>query len=282
MTTPNLQSTSLLTEHLEYPPISLLDDIINTVNDIMYKCTAAMEKYLLRKAVVGTRDYSAEVRVGVAKLETLLEHTVDRNFDRLELYVLRNVLSVPLDLVQDGSFRLAHQRDIDMKWVGEKSGGTVADTRELETRLALLREKLALREQLTRRVAQVAQLQQDVRKYHTEVKRAFADALGQENSSINEVYASLRPLDDAMRFLVSQLRSLYGESEEQCSGADVRDALRELRSPRPSSRAQYISSAVGVALGEGDSDPAPSAATRVRTAPRDTLHISDPDLSILK
>lgn len=282
MTTPNLQSTSLLTEHLEYPPISLLDDIINTVNDIMYKCTAAMEKYLLRKSVVGTRDYSAEVRVGVAKLETLLEHTVDRNFDRLELYVLRNVLSVPLDLVQDDSFRLAHQRDIDMRWVTASGSGIVGDTRELETRLALLREKLALREQLTRRVAQVAQLQQDVRKYHGEVKRAFTDALGRENNSINEVYASLRPLDDAMRFLVSQLRSLYGESEEQCSGADVRDALRELRSPRPSSRAQYITSAVGVALRESDSDPALSAATRAHASLANTLEISDPDLSILK
>ena len=276
MTTPNLQSTSLLTEHLEYAPISLLDDIINTVNDIMYKCTAAMEKYLLRKSAVDGMDYSAEVRVGVAKLETLLEHTVDRNFDKLELYVLRNVLCVPEDLVRDGSFRLGHQRDIDMQWVGQgTSGGTASDVREFETRLALLQEKLAVRDQLTRRVAQVSQLQRDVRAYHVAVKRVFAEA-----TVHSEAYASLRPLDDAIRFLVSQLRSLYNEGEEHSSSADVREALEQLRQPRPSSRARYISSAANLALGgTATKTPGPRGASIM---PSLELTISDPHLDILQ
>jgi len=42
----------------------------------------------------------------VHKLETLLEANIDRNFDKLEIYVLRNVLCVPDDLVR--WVRLAH------------------------------------------------------------------------------------------------------------------------------------------------------------------------------
>ena len=33
------------------------------------------------------------------QLETLLESTIDKNFDKLEIYTLRNVLTVPEDLV---------------------------------------------------------------------------------------------------------------------------------------------------------------------------------------
>ena len=42
MSAPSLRSTALLTELLGFPPISLVDDIINNVNEVMYKCTAAM------------------------------------------------------------------------------------------------------------------------------------------------------------------------------------------------------------------------------------------------
>ena len=42
---------------------------------------------------------AVEIENGVHQLETLLQSTVDRNFDKLEIYVLRNVLSVPSDLM---------------------------------------------------------------------------------------------------------------------------------------------------------------------------------------
>ena len=41
-----------------------------------------------------------EIEHGVHQLETLLESTVDKNFDKLEIFVLRSILSVPEDLVQ--------------------------------------------------------------------------------------------------------------------------------------------------------------------------------------
>ena len=112
MSAPTMRSTSILTEHLGYPPISLVDDIINAVNEIMYKCTAAMEKYLLSKSRIGENDYGEEIKSGVAKLESLLENSVDKNFDKLELYVLRNVLRIPEEYLDANVFRLENQKDL--------------------------------------------------------------------------------------------------------------------------------------------------------------------------
>ena len=43
-------------------------------------------------------DAKQEIEEGLHKLETLLESTVDKNFDKFEIYVLRNILSVPEEL----------------------------------------------------------------------------------------------------------------------------------------------------------------------------------------
>ena len=47
-----------------------------------------------------------ELEEGLHQLETLLESTVDKNFDKFEIYVLRNIFSVPEELA--GSIRLSH------------------------------------------------------------------------------------------------------------------------------------------------------------------------------
>ncbi|KAF2204910.1 Mis12-domain-containing protein [Delitschia confertaspora ATCC 74209] len=117
----------LLTEHFTWTPISLIDDIINTVNEVAYKATESLERGLLDHAdpsALGFLDRAnaenripeteeddegnsrqvfpearLEIEEGVHKLETLLENTIDRNFDRLEIWTLRNVLTVPGDVV---------------------------------------------------------------------------------------------------------------------------------------------------------------------------------------
>ena len=57
----------------------------------------------------GGPDYpeaKKEIEEGLHQLETLLESTVDKNFDKFEIYVLRNILSVPEDLAS--WVRLSH------------------------------------------------------------------------------------------------------------------------------------------------------------------------------
>ena len=141
MTDSTRQVDALLTEHLRYtplvrplpsvptalaksPPKSLIDDIINTVNAIIYGAIQAIENGLLSTPPptlgFGTENTSStnlsipdtdgdgnieypeariEIENGVHQLETLLEATVDKTFDKFEIYTLRNILTVPEDLV---------------------------------------------------------------------------------------------------------------------------------------------------------------------------------------
>ncbi|KAF1844370.1 uncharacterized protein K460DRAFT_317867 [Cucurbitaria berberidis CBS 394.84] len=118
MASAKQQENMLLTEHFTWPPISLIDDIINAVNEVLYRCTDSFETGLSSAdpALLGFADrYAAEGRTaevddegnavyeearleieeGVLKLETLMENAVDKNFDRLEIWTLRNVLCLP-------------------------------------------------------------------------------------------------------------------------------------------------------------------------------------------
>ena len=206
MSAPTMNSTSVLTEHLQYPAISLVDDIINAVNEIMYRCTAAMEKYLLERSVVDGEDYTEEVRVGIAKLETLLESSVDKNFDKLELYVLRNVLRIPQELLDANVFRLAHQRDFevidDSQW--EASG------RDLQEKIRQIESAFNLHQQLMKQIRATRALHSDVLKF----KKSLVKVLECRDSSLRPVFDSLKPVDDSLRLITTQLRQLYVESEE--------------------------------------------------------------------
>jgi kinetochore protein Mis12/MTW1 len=96
----------------------LIDDIINSVNILSFKCVEAVEKGLLSanptdlgfkippqttpeaqeaaRAISETAKH--EIENGVHQLETLLEAKIDKNFDRLEIWALRNILSVPPEI----------------------------------------------------------------------------------------------------------------------------------------------------------------------------------------
>ncbi|CCG83896.1 protein of unknown function [Taphrina deformans PYCC 5710] len=99
----------LLTEHLTFAPLSLVDDIINTVNALLYKSVNAMEQLFTGLPSESLPD--EEVETGIHKFETLLENAVDRNFDAMELFVLRNIVNIPEDLI--GWVRLRHHAGLD-------------------------------------------------------------------------------------------------------------------------------------------------------------------------
>jgi kinetochore protein Mis12/MTW1 len=102
---------------------SVVDDIINTVNGLIYKSVSYVEELLQNadpaalgfKAAAGPANGVAdanmegegsyppeaklEIEEGIHKLETLFESTIDRDFDKLEIYALRNVFMVPDDVL---------------------------------------------------------------------------------------------------------------------------------------------------------------------------------------
>ncbi|KAI5298875.1 hypothetical protein KEM56_003699 [Ascosphaera pollenicola] len=111
--------TALLTEHLSYTPLSLIDDIINSINNLIYQAISSLEDGLTSAppeklgfshapdTIPDTDDdgnimypqATLEIENGLHQLETLLESTVDKAFDRFEIYVLRNILTVPEDVL---------------------------------------------------------------------------------------------------------------------------------------------------------------------------------------
>ncbi|PKS10170.1 hypothetical protein jhhlp_001920 [Lomentospora prolificans] len=111
----------LLTEHFGYPPVSLLDDIINTVNILAESALKSIEQFLSSSSpkALGFRDSKKssssaaaasngtappprtaqesakfEIDNGTHQLETLLCSSIDRNFDIFELYVMKHLLRV--------------------------------------------------------------------------------------------------------------------------------------------------------------------------------------------
>ncbi|KIN06162.1 hypothetical protein OIDMADRAFT_190078 [Oidiodendron maius Zn] len=118
MSAPVNSDTTLLTEHLTYRPAALIDDIINSINILVFKATDAVERGLLsadpaslgfqvipqtstEAQETGTaieEKAKLEIENGVHQLETLLEAKIDKNFDKLEVWALRNVLSVPSEV----------------------------------------------------------------------------------------------------------------------------------------------------------------------------------------
>ncbi|KAL8927615.1 MAG: hypothetical protein Q9172_001325 [Xanthocarpia lactea] len=125
------QVEALLTEHFRYTPLSLIDDIINTVNTIIYRAVEAIENGLFsippqRLGYRPDSDVSTEgpvvdvdhpeakdeIENGVHQLETLLEATVDKTFDKFEIYTLRNILTVPDELAP--WMRLGHYEGLTL------------------------------------------------------------------------------------------------------------------------------------------------------------------------
>ncbi len=104
---------------------------MNSINILAFKATDAVERGLLSAdpanlgfrlppqttpegevAAAAIKDsITAEVENGVHQLETLLEAKIDKNFDKLEVWALRNILSVPPE-VRDW-VRLSHYQGLN-------------------------------------------------------------------------------------------------------------------------------------------------------------------------
>ncbi|GAB0135167.1 hypothetical protein EsDP_00003514 [Epichloe bromicola] len=132
MTTPNESNYDLLTEHFGYPPVSLLDDIINTVNVLADRALDSVERVLLSlppqnlgfkppksKDASGENTASSpeeaakrEIENGTHQLETLLNAAIDKNFDIFELYTMNNILTI--DEKTQPFIRLSHYQGLDL------------------------------------------------------------------------------------------------------------------------------------------------------------------------
>lgn len=290
MSAPSLQSTAILTEHLEYPPISLIDDIINAVNELLYKCTSAMEKYLLKKSTIGGKDYNSDIHVGITKLESLLEHQVDRNFDKLELYVLRNILRIPDPLIKSGAFRLSHQRDLPSfknKEEIQRHTDSVIDI--LKTKLLEIEQLIKENQALKQRIKKLQKLKTQIRTLKLLVRKLLEEGHleknGQSSHDFQDVVQSLKPIDDTLKLLIAQLRRLCLENEQYCDINRIKSLVQNSDSAdRPKSRSIYLERRAQRVLSrfqnanmEGEENIGSKQMDETETV----LNIEDPDLSVL-
>ncbi|RAH79847.1 putative MIND kinetochore complex component Mtw1 [Aspergillus japonicus CBS 114.51] len=172
-------TTSLLTEHFSYTPLSLIDDIINSINNLIYQAISSLETGLLNtpperlgfahaanESTIPDTDEDGnviypeaqlEIENGLHQLETLLEATVDRTFDKFELFVLRNTFKVPEDLM--GWIRLKHYENIDLH---PPEDAPTPDTIAAQRKKLLETKKLnrALKQESAQNEAIIAQLRQ--------------------------------------------------------------------------------------------------------------------------
>ncbi|KAF9912893.1 hypothetical protein EC991_007505 [Linnemannia zychae] len=133
----------LLTEHFGFSPLSFVDDVINSVNNMIYQASMALQEFVENEMEAWTvqnrhnlaKDYDAKVESakGMHKFETLLEAAVDKNFDRFELYALKNLFGVP----EDVDIVLPHYEALDF--------GIGADREEaLDQELEMLRQQVIM------------------------------------------------------------------------------------------------------------------------------------------
>lgn len=138
MAATNQTKTALLTEHFRYTPLTLLDDIINTVNELVFRAVNAIEEgfggttaeqlgfeldnetALTHSSETARHNALAELKQneidnGIVKLESLLNATVDKDFDKFEIYTLRNILAVGHEEDDLANWvRLEHYKGVDV------------------------------------------------------------------------------------------------------------------------------------------------------------------------
>jgi hypothetical protein len=103
----------LLTEYFGFCPIDFVDDIINTVNDLLYKAMDELEKII--RAELADED---QVVRGMAAVETLFENAIDKYFDKFELYCMSQIFVLP----NHGRVVLPHYEVVYSLYVIEKAG----------------------------------------------------------------------------------------------------------------------------------------------------------------
>ncbi|KAJ2781187.1 hypothetical protein GGI15_003287 [Coemansia interrupta] len=221
---PSETAQSLIVEHFGFLPISFIDEIINAANDTIYRATDALSKFVEKEQ--GSSEATSQA---VNKAETLLEHSVDKNFDKFELYALRNLFNIPQGL--EDYIVVPHRR--------EDTGPAVyaEDEAELDKRLEEVRKQLIANNLLkTRLQSDNAKIERSVRRI-----RALNDQLRVHDIAA-DVYkgaepvtaASVRERGDEISQLVERVEKLNFLSQPG-SGALASTALNE-----PSGRDVYL------------------------------------------
>lgn len=242
-----VRSTAILTEHLGYAPIALIDDVINAVNEILYKCTNAMEAFLAQRypqstnsspptaTATGNDPEADEIELGTAKLETYLESVVDKSFDKYELYVLRNIFVIPFDLIAEGWIRLGHHRNVDFsqavassqessKKPGFNTSSNTSSNSAPSSRLISLYDQISHQKRanmlLGAHTRRVGKLLSSLEMYSASFVIPPSGLASSEGATtqlpdhLKQAYKEISPISETIAFLASQVRAITEKASQ--------------------------------------------------------------------
>lgn len=88
------------TDYFGFYPLQFVDRVINAANEIIYQ---SADRFLnvLHSSDELSLVTSFQLEEGLLKMLTLLESAVDKNFDLLEMYLLRNIFKFPTSLTSN-------------------------------------------------------------------------------------------------------------------------------------------------------------------------------------
>ncbi|GBL49447.1 hypothetical protein ACI3LY_000046 [Candidozyma auris] len=227
----------LLTEHLGFAPLTLIDEVINSVNHIIYNCLDGLDRFLVSKResqIQELRNKSTDnsdimlddeeptnpefrrrvfpledIKKGTAELETLLVSHVDRAFDKFELYTLRNILYIPPDLVSGGWVRLKHHKGLNLSVQDDPSRDK--EIRQLMEKINL---ELTLRKILQLQKAKATKLVSALKHYRSCVAAIVSS--GSQSQLSPEKKTTLRqhlePMNENLYYLLGQTDTLLEQT----------------------------------------------------------------------
>lgn len=212
-----LQTTRLLTEHFGFQPITVIDDIINAINEIMYRCTEQLEQILINQKLKidenlknnnkdNNNKYSIEdIQIGTATLESFLEHNINRNFDKFEIYALRNIFNFPEDLITDGYIKLKNYEGLKLYDNINESDKKINE--EMINIIQQIKYQVELNKILCESLPKLNKL----RKVSKIIKIRLKSFLvcDNNNNNNNKILTQFMPLNDTIIFLVIELKNIF-------------------------------------------------------------------------
>jgi hypothetical protein len=111
---------------LGFDPAHFIDDVHNVATDYAADCIDKVEEELLNDPVVGPM-HAEMLSKGVEKAYEIVKQRLDVNFDKFELYCLRNIFAVPEHVDLEATMQLAQPPQIKHRYTAQQEADLDAE-----------------------------------------------------------------------------------------------------------------------------------------------------------
>ncbi|KAJ3119158.1 hypothetical protein HK100_000453 [Physocladia obscura] len=197
-----MRARELLVEHFGFDVADLVDDILNAVNLVVMQALEAFEEFVVGRL----EDNVFAAENGVVAIQTLMEHAIDKCFDRFEVYVTKCIFTIPKGI----SVTLPHYESVDMSLIDE-------DEYEIDKRIEFLKKRL------------------EAAQYYNKTVTTSLKTLESNNESLTSLLTSLQTITDVpalpeLSHSVTELEELMVVAEDEVQA--VSESLRYVEGER--------------------------------------------------